>query len=209
MIIVIPPTIVNSVLPKFYQNRALWEARELPSRIYGWIAFCTAQAVAEIPMAIIGATIYWLLWYWPSGLPSDSSTSGYVYLMTVLFVSNLYGPLSVATNVPSSSSKPVGVSGSALSRHHSRSSPMFCHFSSLYSRSLTVSSGRTPNYRSSGGTGCIISTLLLTGSVVSCQQLWITPPYSVYLRRRHTSTHLRVPPVPPMRRTSSLGQAAT
>jgi ABC-type multidrug transport system ATPase subunit len=90
LIIVIPPTIVNSVVPKFYQNRSLWEARELPSRIYGWFAFCTAQAVTEIPIAIVGATIYWLLWYWPSGLPSDSSTSGYVYLMTVLFVSHSY-----------------------------------------------------------------------------------------------------------------------
>jgi ABC-type multidrug transport system permease subunit len=87
LILLIPPTVVNAVVPKFYQNRALWEARELPSRIYGWFAFCTASIVTEIPIAIIGATIYWALWYWPTGLPSDSSTSGYVYLMTVLFVS--------------------------------------------------------------------------------------------------------------------------
>lgn len=83
--LLIPPTIVNGVVPKFYQNRALWEAREHPSRIYGWFAFCTAQVVAEIPMAIIGGTIYWLLWYWPAGLPGDSETAGYVYIMTVLF----------------------------------------------------------------------------------------------------------------------------
>lgn len=89
LIILIPPTIVNSVVPKFYQNRALWEARELPSRIYGWVAFCTAQAVTEIPIAIIGGTIYFVLWYFPAGLPTDASTSGYVYLMTVLFVSVL------------------------------------------------------------------------------------------------------------------------
>lgn len=86
LIILIPPTIVNAVVPKFYQNRALWEARELPSRIYGWVAFCTANIVAEIPIAIVGAVIYWVLWYWPTGLPSDSSTSGYVFLMTMLFV---------------------------------------------------------------------------------------------------------------------------
>lgn len=85
LILLIPPTIVNAVLPKFYQNRALWEARELPSRIYGWVAFCTANVVAEIPMAIVGGTIYFVLWYWATGLPGDSSTSGYVYLMTVLF----------------------------------------------------------------------------------------------------------------------------
>jgi ATP-binding cassette subfamily G (WHITE) protein 2 (SNQ2) len=85
LILLIPPTIVNAVVPKFYQNRALWEARELPSRIYGWVAFCTAQVVTEIPIAIIGGTIYWAFWYWPTGLPTDSSTSGYVYLMTILF----------------------------------------------------------------------------------------------------------------------------
>ena len=89
LIILIPPTIVNAVVPKFYQNRALWEARELPSRIYGWVAFCTANIVAEIPIAILGATIYWVLWYWPTGPPTDSSTSGYVFLMTMLFVSIL------------------------------------------------------------------------------------------------------------------------
>ncbi|KAB8291253.1 hypothetical protein EYC80_009940 [Monilinia laxa] len=85
LILLIPPTIVNAVVPKFYQNRALWEARELPSRIYGWVAFCTANIVVEIPIAIVGAVIYWVLWYWPTGLPSDSSTSGYVFLMTMLF----------------------------------------------------------------------------------------------------------------------------
>lgn len=86
LILLIPPTIVNGVVPKFYGNRALWEARELPSRIYGWFAFCSANVLAEIPIAIFGATIYWALWYWATGLPTDSSTSGYVFLMVVLFV---------------------------------------------------------------------------------------------------------------------------
>ncbi|KAK3670301.1 ATP-binding cassette transporter snq2 [Recurvomyces mirabilis] len=85
LIITIPPTIVNAVVPKFFTNMALWQAREYPSRIYGWFAFTTAQVVAEIPSAIVGAVLYWLLWYWPTGLPSDSATSGYVFLMTVLF----------------------------------------------------------------------------------------------------------------------------
>ncbi|EHK98891.1 putative ATP-dependent permease PDR12 [Glarea lozoyensis 74030] len=85
LIILIPPTIVNGVVPKFYQNRAIWEARELPSKIYGWQAFCTANVLAEIPIAILGGTIYWALWYWPAGLPTDSSTAGYVYLMSILF----------------------------------------------------------------------------------------------------------------------------
>jgi ATP-binding cassette subfamily G (WHITE) protein 2 (SNQ2) len=85
LIVLIPPTIVNGVVPKFYQNMALWQARELPSRIYGFFAFTTAQVVAEIPIAIVSSVLYWLLWYWPTGLPGNSSTSGYVFLMTMLF----------------------------------------------------------------------------------------------------------------------------
>jgi ABC-type multidrug transport system ATPase subunit len=85
LIILIPPIVMNSIVPKFYMNRALWEAREYPSRIYGWVAFCTANVVCEIPVAIISALIYWLLWYYPVGFPTDSSTAGYVFLMSMLF----------------------------------------------------------------------------------------------------------------------------
>ncbi|KAI9890210.1 MAG: hypothetical protein M1814_004372 [Vezdaea aestivalis] len=85
LIIMIPPTIVNGVLPKFYANRALWEYREQPSRIYGWAAFCTANIVAELPMAVLTSVIYWALWYFPTGLPRSSGPSGYTFLMTLLF----------------------------------------------------------------------------------------------------------------------------
>ncbi|BCS02316.1 ABC drug exporter AtrF [Aspergillus luchuensis] len=85
LIILLPPIVLNSLVPKFYINRALWEAREYPSRIYGWIAFCTANIICEIPMAIISGLIYWLLWYYPAGFPTDSSNAGYVFLMSVLF----------------------------------------------------------------------------------------------------------------------------
>lgn len=85
LIITIPPTIVNTVVPKFYQNMDLWRAREHPSRIYGWVAFTTAQVVAEVPIAIACSAIYFLLWYFPAGLPTDAPTAGYVFLMTMLF----------------------------------------------------------------------------------------------------------------------------
>ncbi|KAJ5248930.1 ABC multidrug transporter atrF [Penicillium chermesinum] len=85
LIIMLPPVIVNSVVPKFYTNRSLWEFREYPSRIYGWVAFCTANVVCEIPAAIVTSVIYYLLWYFPAGLPYDSSAAGYVFLMSMLF----------------------------------------------------------------------------------------------------------------------------
>lgn len=84
LIVTIPPTLVNSIVPKFFQNMALWQAREYPSRVYGWFAFTTAQVVTEIPIAIVGATVYFLLWYLPAGLPLGG-VAGYVWFMTVLF----------------------------------------------------------------------------------------------------------------------------
>lgn len=85
MIVVLPPTFVNLCIPKFFGNMMVWMGREYPSRIYGWQAFTTAQVVAEIPPAIFCSFIYWVIWYWPTGLPSESSVSGYVFLMTMLF----------------------------------------------------------------------------------------------------------------------------
>ena len=85
VILLLPPTIVNSVVPKFHTNMSLWLAREHPSRTYNWIAFATAQCVAEIPMAIVSSVVYFLLWYYPTGLPRDSETAGYVFLMTLLY----------------------------------------------------------------------------------------------------------------------------
>ncbi|KAF5025881.1 hypothetical protein F66182_2000 [Fusarium sp. NRRL 66182] len=84
IIVTIPATIVNGVVPKFYQNMSLWQAREYPSRIYGWFAFCTANILADIPAAVVSAVLYFVLWYWPTGLPTESSVSGYTFLMTLL-----------------------------------------------------------------------------------------------------------------------------
>ena len=85
LIVLFPATVVNTVVPKFYQNMALWMARENPSRIYNWVAFCTASVVTEIPISIVSSVIYWVIWYYATGLPTDSSTAGYVFFMVMLF----------------------------------------------------------------------------------------------------------------------------
>lgn len=86
VLVIIPAAIVNGILPKFHSNMALWEARELPSRVYGCFAFCTAQILAEIPYAALTAVVYFFLWYYPVGLPTDASTAGYVFFMTLLYI---------------------------------------------------------------------------------------------------------------------------
>ncbi|ODH49999.1 hypothetical protein GX48_03946 [Paracoccidioides brasiliensis] len=85
LIILLPPIFMNGILPKFFMNRMLWEAREHPSRIYSWFAFCTANVVCELPAAVVTSVVYWLLWYYATGLPTNSSAAGYVFLMTMLF----------------------------------------------------------------------------------------------------------------------------
>lgn len=182
--LLLPPTVVNGVLPKFYQNRALWEAREHPSRIYGWFAFCTGQVVAEIPMAIISGTIYWLLWYWPAGLPSDSTTSGYVYLMTVLFflfmaswgqwICGFAGGFTVISNVsviPDLRPFSTSIKGTGANPCFLRSSPS----SSWSSPSSTASCAPMPNSRPSGATGSTTSTRRHTGSEASSLPYCLMP----------------------------------
>lgn len=83
--ILMPATVLNSTIPKFFMNRMLFEAREMPSRIYGWQAFTTAQILCEIPYAILGCTVYFLVWYFPVGFPITPTISGYTYLMWLLF----------------------------------------------------------------------------------------------------------------------------
>lgn len=140
LILTLPPTIVNAVVPKFFTNMALWQAREYPSRIYGWFAFCTAQVVAEIPAAIIGAVVYWVLWYFATGLPTEASVSGYVFLMASSMRTTCTRFMTNRSRRPcsSSSSRLAGVSGSVPLHPRSLSFRTSCHSSSSCSRCLTV-----------------------------------------------------------------------
>lgn len=61
-------TIVNPILARFFGNRLLWQAREGPSRAYGWVALCTSSILAEIPALVLTGTIYFLLWYFLTAL---------------------------------------------------------------------------------------------------------------------------------------------
>lgn len=85
LVILISAVSINATVPKFFMNRMIWEARELPSRIYGWQAFTTAQILCEIPYAILACVVYFLVWYFPVGFPVQANISGYVFLMWLLF----------------------------------------------------------------------------------------------------------------------------
>lgn len=78
------PEFVGATALRFHLNKQLWETREYPARIYGSVAFTTAQIIPEIPFAFLGAIIYYVLFYFPIGLPSGEP-AGYTFLMIILF----------------------------------------------------------------------------------------------------------------------------
>lgn len=84
LVLMIVPEYINATSLNFIMNLDLWKAREGPSGIYGWVAFCTAQIVSEIPVSSVCGVIYYVLYYYLVGFPLGFA-AGYCFLMVVLF----------------------------------------------------------------------------------------------------------------------------
>jgi ABC-type multidrug transport system ATPase subunit len=84
LVLMLVPEFINAISARFIMNRDLWKAREGPSGAYGWVAFCTAQIISEIPYAIISAVVFFVLYYFSVGLPLGFA-AGYSFLMFFLF----------------------------------------------------------------------------------------------------------------------------
>src|SRR5882762_3448709 len=72
-------SLANQIQVPFLDTRRIYEVRERPSRMYSWTALLTSQILGEIPLNIIGSSIYFLVWYWTVGLPTDRA--GYSYFL--------------------------------------------------------------------------------------------------------------------------------
>lgn len=84
LVLMLVPEFINAISMRFILNRDIWLAREGPSGVYGWVAFCTAQIVSEIPYTVIGSVIFFVLYYFLVGLPLGFA-AGYSFLMFFLF----------------------------------------------------------------------------------------------------------------------------
>jgi hypothetical protein len=84
LVLMVVPEFISACAMMFDENRNIWLGREHPSRIYGWVAFSTAQIVAEIPFALAGAVIFYVLFYFLIGLPL-AGPAGYTFLMMTMF----------------------------------------------------------------------------------------------------------------------------
>ena len=81
----LPPAILNATIPKYYMGFGLFMARENLSKTYSWVAFLTAFIIAELPFALLMTVVYYVVWYFPVGLPLGNG-AGLSFIMTLLFM---------------------------------------------------------------------------------------------------------------------------
>lgn len=60
--------LVQQIMPHFVTQRSLYEARERPSKTYGWTVFMAANIVVEMPWNTLMAVILYFCWYYPIGM---------------------------------------------------------------------------------------------------------------------------------------------
>ncbi|KAI0311111.1 ABC-2 type transporter-domain-containing protein [Amylostereum chailletii] len=90
MLFIIFNNMVQQIHPQFVAQRALYEARERPSKAYSWQAFILAQITIEFPWQILTAVITFFCWYYPIGLyrnaiPTDAvGERGFLMFLFVL-----------------------------------------------------------------------------------------------------------------------------
>ncbi|GAA5856240.1 hypothetical protein JCM8547_000835 [Rhodosporidiobolus lusitaniae] len=85
LLLFVPVVWLNVIIFKVHALRALWEARERPSRIYGRTAFVTSLLVSEVPYSVVCATTYFVLWYFLIGFPFKAMAIGFAFLLIQIF----------------------------------------------------------------------------------------------------------------------------
>ena len=172
MVLMIVPEFVNACSMMFVQNRNIWLGRENPSRIYGWVAFTTAQIISEIPWALSGGVLYYVIFYFLIGFPLGVPAI-YTFLMMMMFhlFSTSWGQWIAAMRYgPYPPSHYVTCFSRLLTRRTAPTPswpPASCPSSSSSASSSTASSNPARSCPLSGPTPSITSAPSRTGSPVS------------------------------------------
>ena len=84
--------LIQQMLPHFVYQRALYEARERPSKTFSWLAWILAQITVEIPWQILIGTIAFLTWFYPVAFYNNmsitntvSERTGLIWILCVTF----------------------------------------------------------------------------------------------------------------------------
>ena len=97
--------LVQQIMPHFVTQRALYEARERPSKTYSWQAFLLSNIVVELPWNALMAFILFITWYYPIGLYHNAEPTGavaergalmFLFLLTFLLFTSTFTNMVIA-----------------------------------------------------------------------------------------------------------------
>ncbi|KAL4876947.1 ABC-2 type transporter-domain-containing protein [Aspergillus karnatakaensis] len=93
MLMTIFGNLVQQIMPNFVTQRALYEVRERPSKMYSWRVFMASNIIVELPWNFLVAVLMFFCWYYPVGLwrnaePTDAvhERGGLMFLYLLVFL---------------------------------------------------------------------------------------------------------------------------
>ncbi|KAL4914353.1 ABC drug exporter AbcA [Aspergillus aurantiobrunneus] len=72
--------IIQQIMPHFVSQRALYEARERPSKTYSWKVFILSNILVELPWNSLMSVLMFLCWYYPIGMYHNAEPTDTVHL---------------------------------------------------------------------------------------------------------------------------------
>ena len=85
--VTIATALMNGLQPKFIEMRALFEAREEPSKMFHWSIFIITGVITEILTNVISGTLFFLPWYFAVGfwqsMTNRAARGAYQWLILV------------------------------------------------------------------------------------------------------------------------------
>ncbi|KAL2867650.1 putative ABC multidrug transporter [Aspergillus lucknowensis] len=83
--IFVAPGAIAQLQPLFIERRDIYDAREKKSRMYSWVAFVTGLVVSELPYLALCAVLYFVCFYYQTGMPTASDKAGAVFFVMLLY----------------------------------------------------------------------------------------------------------------------------
>jgi ABC-type multidrug transport system permease subunit len=88
--IFVAPGLISQLQPLFIDRRDVYETREKKSKTYHWAPFVSGLIVSELPYLVICAVLYFVSWYFSTGLPTEAKYAGSVFFVVVsIYLVNL------------------------------------------------------------------------------------------------------------------------
>ncbi|KAJ7758952.1 ABC-2 type transporter-domain-containing protein [Mycena maculata] len=105
MLLILFGNLTQQIMPLFVEQRALYEARERPSKAYSWVAFVVAQILVEIPWQTLAALLIFVSWYYPIGLYRNAMAADqtaergglmFLFILQFMLFTSTFGQMLVA-----------------------------------------------------------------------------------------------------------------